>query len=256
VIQPARTAGGQRRYSDTDVARVEWLRDRIAEGYRIGEAASLLGPANGDPPRTAGALRDAVFEALRSDDSDAVERLLDHAFAVYRLERTLTEIVAPVLERVGAAWEAGDVSVAHEHQLSAGIRARFERLLAEARGGVRGRAVLACAPDERHELGLLVLATLMRADGWSAVYLGADTPVADAVRLAERVGASVLCLSLALPARASALTAAVEAVEVPSSLTLVVGGAGATAELATRIGALLLGPDLRTAVQQLRELAA
>ena len=42
---------------------------------------------------------------------------------------------------------------------------------------MRGTAVLACAPGERHELGLLALAVLLQADGWLAVYLGADTPL-------------------------------------------------------------------------------
>ena len=34
VLRPVRTAGGQRRYSEVDVQRVEWLRDRIREGAR------------------------------------------------------------------------------------------------------------------------------------------------------------------------------------------------------------------------------
>jgi DNA-binding transcriptional MerR regulator len=44
VLRPARTPGGQRRYTEIDVARVEWLKARIGEGFRIGEAAALLGP--------------------------------------------------------------------------------------------------------------------------------------------------------------------------------------------------------------------
>ena len=43
VLNPSRTDGGQRRYSELDVARVEWLLARLDEGYRIGEAAALLG---------------------------------------------------------------------------------------------------------------------------------------------------------------------------------------------------------------------
>ena len=41
VLHPDRTAGGQRRYSEEDVARVKWLKARIEEGYRIGEAAAI-----------------------------------------------------------------------------------------------------------------------------------------------------------------------------------------------------------------------
>ena len=43
MLHPERTPGGQRRYSERDVARVEWLKERLHEGYRIDEAAALLG---------------------------------------------------------------------------------------------------------------------------------------------------------------------------------------------------------------------
>jgi hypothetical protein len=43
VLHPERTTGGQRRYTERDVARLTWLIDRLQEGYRIGEAATLLG---------------------------------------------------------------------------------------------------------------------------------------------------------------------------------------------------------------------
>ena len=60
--------------------------------------------------------------------------------------------------------------------LSEVVLARLRTLLGDRRSAVRGTAVLACAPGERHELGLLALAVLLQADGWLAVYLGADTP--------------------------------------------------------------------------------
>ena len=69
------------------------------------------------------------------------------------------------------------------------MRAAIHRLLADARADVRGIAVLACAPGEHHEIGLLMLAILLRADGWQVAYLGADTPMADAAALAERIAA-------------------------------------------------------------------
>ena len=37
-----------------------------------------------------------------------------------------------------------------------------------------------------------MLAVALRADGWQVVYLGADTPVDDALRMAERADARVL----------------------------------------------------------------
>src|SRR5213078_2548473 len=92
-------------------------------------------------------------------------------------------------------WRRGALTVAQEHLASSTVRSALQRLLADARGCVRGVAVLACAPGERHDIGLLMLAVLLRADGWQVAYLGADTPVGDAVALAEESGARLLCFS-------------------------------------------------------------
>ena len=121
------------------------------------------------------------------------------------LEQALLRVVEPVLERVGDGVGDGELSVAQEHLVSAAIRARLERLLADARGDVRGVAVLACVPGEQHELGLLMLGTLLRADGWQVAYLGADAPLEDALDLAEQLDASLLCLSVTMRERVADL---------------------------------------------------
>src|SRR3954452_22359067 len=76
VIRPERTAGGQRRYSERDVARVEWLKARLGEGYRIGEAAQLLGSADLEAaPRSVDQLRDALYARVAESQASGLERL-------------------------------------------------------------------------------------------------------------------------------------------------------------------------------------
>ena len=58
-----------------------------------------------------------------------------------------------------------------------------------------GRRCSPARPGEQHDIGLLMLAVMLRADGWRVEYLGADTPVDAAVAFAERMGAGMLCLS-------------------------------------------------------------
>jgi methanogenic corrinoid protein MtbC1 len=113
-------------------------------------------------------------------------------------------------------------------------------LLADARAGVRGTAVLACAPGERHEIGLLMLAVLLRGDGWQVAYLGADTPLRDAVSLAELLRASILCLSATTTEPAEKLAKALSRERLPGQLEVLVGGR------ATQ------GLDVRAAVDSLR----
>ena len=251
VLRPKRTAGGQRRYDESDVARVEWLRARLAEGYRISEAARLLGLGRGAPTRTPAEFADALYEAGRDGDVAAVATLLDQAFALHPLETAMAEIAQPVLVRVGEGWAAGEIPVAHEHVVSGAIRTRLAQRFADGRSGLKGPAVLACAPGERHEVGLLMLAVAMGAAGWQVAYAGADTPYADAVSLATRLEATTLCISATMPESFGALERAAPTAERPSGLTLVLGGPAVSADAAKRLGARYGGRDLAGALAAL-----
>ena len=146
VLQPARSSGGQRRYTETDVQRVEWLRDRIRDGWRIGEAARVLDDACSAALDEPEELRNALIASIRSSEPQALSATLDQTFAVLPLEQALSDVVTPSLRWVGDAWHRGELSVAQEHAMTAKVRAHLGKLLADARGGVHGIAVLACAP--------------------------------------------------------------------------------------------------------------
>ena len=227
VLRPNRTTGGQRRYDDSDVARVEWLRDRLAEGLRISEAAALLDPAGEIAVASAGELRDALVEAAHAGDPVVLASLVEQAFTLHPVARAIEEIVQPALETIGGGWIDRSGAIAEEHLLTETVRARLERMLADRRPGVRGKAVLACGPEERHDLGLLALAVLLQADGWLVAYVGADIPLDAVVELAEQIDADVLCVSVTLPASYERVVAELSEVALPERLRVDVGGSAA-----------------------------
>lgn len=255
ILHPERTTGGQRRYDERDVARVEWLRARLAEGYRIGEAALLLGQSGKTAVRTPREHVDAILNATVRGDVGEIGLRLDQAFALHRLETVLHDVVAPLLHEIGARWEAGTCSVAEEHVVSEAVRARLGHIVGDAAGGVRGPAVLACVPGERHDLGLMMVAIALRSEGWRIAYVGADAPLQDSLDLAGRIGAPLLGISLALPARADELERTLAHARVPDGLTIVVGGAAASEEVAGRVGARYVEGRLLQTVKALRRLA-
>jgi DNA-binding transcriptional MerR regulator/methylmalonyl-CoA mutase cobalamin-binding subunit len=256
ILQPDRTAGGQRRYSERDVARVEWLRERLDEGYRISEAARLLGTIGVEPGRKASDHLDGILDAVESGEAAEIGIRLDQAFALLGVDATLSAVLQPLLRTVGDRWADGTLSVAEEHLVSEAVRSRLGHLLGDAGGGVRGLAVLACAPGERHELGLMMAAIALRRDGWKVVYLGADTPLADALALAIRLDSRILGISLANAERADAVEEVLTRAGLPEGLVLVVGGAGASTAVAERLGGIYAGPELDRAVEAVRALAA
>ena len=243
VLTPARTSGGQRRYTEIDVARIEWLKARLHEGYRIGEAAALLGgtlPA----PKTAAGLQRAIVQATLDSDVDRLAKVVEQTLVLAPLEEALVKVLAPALTVIGERWAAGELTVAQEHLASSTVRAALQKLLADARASVRGVAVLACVPGEQHEIGLMMLAVLLRSDGWQVAYLGADTPLDDALDLSTTLGASALCFSASMLDHARAFADQLSSQKLPPNLTGVVGGRGTKRR------------DVRGTVTRLRALAA
>lgn len=252
ILRPTRTSGGQRRYSERDVARVEWLCERLAEGYRIGEAASLLGTADTTPTRSPQDHLQAMLDAVDAGEPGQVGLLVDQAFALHGVDATFDDILVPLLHTVGERWQHRELSIGDEHLVTEMVRSRLGHLLADAGEGGHGTAVLACAPGEQHELGLMMIAIRLRRDGWRVVYLGANTPVADAVAVAERQRARVLGISVTTPQNLAALEPGPKA----DGVTVLLGGAAASPAAAKRLGAVHLGADLAEAVASVRAYAA
>jgi MerR family transcriptional regulator, light-induced transcriptional regulator len=61
-------------------------------------------------------------------------------------------------------------------------------------------AVAACAPGNRHRVGILMIADALGLAGWQAIVLGAETPAAEVGRMARDRGAELIALSLGLDA--------------------------------------------------------
>ncbi len=126
--------------------------------------------------------------------------------------------------------------IAREHFATNLVRGR---LLSLARGWDLGggrRALLACAPDERHDMGLIAFGLALRARGWRITFLGADTPVGTLARAAAQTEPDLVVVSASLPERLDPA----ELAKLASAHRLALGGPGATEELAATVHAELL----------------
>ncbi len=225
VLHPERTPGGQRRYSELDVSRVQWLKARLEEGYRIGEAAAILG--QGEPPTgNVAEQREGLAEAAHAGDGERVGRILEHVLRIAPLAEVVDELLEPVLRELGERWAAGEGFVAHEHLVSHAIRAHVGSQIADARGGVRGLAVLASGPGDHHDLGVLVLALLLHRDGWQVCFLGAALPLVDAIAFAQETEAKLVAISVTMSETLRSFERELRATTLPDSIDVVVGGQG------------------------------
>ncbi len=228
LVAPTRTPAGYRLYSSGDVRRVGRMRELLASGLSAAEAAraTLAEPesettAGVEPALAAASLRAAVE---RLDDA-AAHLAFDRLLADFSLDTVLEGVLLPLLHELGEGWARGEVSVAQEHFASNLVRGR---VLALARGWDRGsgpRAVLACPPGERHDLGLLIFGLALREHGWRITFLGADTPLDTIGETVRQLAPAALVLAVTDPALLDPVAAELHGLA--ADTTLWVGGAGA-----------------------------
>jgi MerR family transcriptional regulator, light-induced transcriptional regulator len=239
LVVPTRTPGGHRLYARQDLDRVRRIKAWQAQRLSLDEIRQRLAAFRelGPPAALAGRFLD---EALRGDLAAAARTVLGADELGMPLERLFGDVLRPVLYEVGARWARGDLPVGQEKEVSELARdliAELSRRHADPapRGPI---AVAAAVEGERHDLGLRMVAGLLRARGWRVHFLGADVApgfLLEAVRL--RAPAVVLLSATTeerLPAAAEAVAALRAA---PHPVPVVVVGGQAVAAHAAQLHA-------------------
>lgn len=203
LLNPTRSPGGLRLYSESDLHRVLAMQKQLAAGLAAAEAATAATTQVTERQASADTVnaREELDAALLAFDDARAHAAFDALVAGFSLDTILGEVVLPYLHDLGDRWQRGEISVAQEHFASSLLRGR---LLGLARGWGRGlgpRIVLACAPGEQHDLGLIAFGLALRGRGWRVVYLGADTPLTSVADAAHASAAAFAVLSAVTPKR-------------------------------------------------------
>ena len=152
LLDPQRTEGGHRLYTDDDLAVLAQVKGLLDSGRAIGEIASmgrahLLDNAAAPAPRDRsspglpadvesqlGGLSQALVAGAIAVDEAAVEAALDEAFLLLSPQTAMERAVLPALVTIGDLWAQGKCSIAGEHMASAKVVGRLLMLLERAEG--------------------------------------------------------------------------------------------------------------------------
>lgn len=203
MIAPVRNESGHRLYTEAHLEILRWLITKINQGFTISQAISLmensgtvhssLEKENNDIVE---GLRNKLLTSLLNFDSVGSHELIDHAFGMFSIEKTIIELLGPVLIRVGDLWEEGSITTAHEHFASSFLRARIEGVSNSFPSSpFLPKAVAVCGPGERHELGLLIFSIYLRRKGFEVVFLGTSVAENDLEMVLDEVQPKFLFLS-------------------------------------------------------------
>jgi DNA-binding transcriptional MerR regulator len=114
-------------------------------------------------------------------DMERFEKVIEDYICASGIERTVTQVIFPFLEKIGILWQTGHINAAQEHLVSNIIR---QKLIEAIEGTVShiqlNKSVLLFLPEgEHHELGLLFMYYLLKSRGAKTIYLGANSPLKD-----------------------------------------------------------------------------
>jgi DNA-binding transcriptional MerR regulator len=114
-------------------------------------------------------------------DMEQFEDLLDQQIKARGIEKTITQLIFPFLDKIGILWLTNNINPAQEHLVTNIIRQKLivgiERCKPER--FINTTILLFLPEGEHHELGLLYMYYLLKNRGVSVIYLGANVPVQD-----------------------------------------------------------------------------
>lgn len=238
---PERDGNGERVYPLAQVERLRLIKRLMDQGHRPGkliaardEELALLAPRRSRPlPAVAETVDEAGLEALltliKQHDGPGYLQALQQCLARQGLQRFVQDIVAPLTQRVGEAWEGGRFEVFEEHLFTELTkRAMRQAIAALPHGTGLPRVLLTSVPDEQHSLGLLMVEALLALEGAECIPLGTQMPLLDIARAAAAHRADIVALSFSATFPLRQIPGLLEQLHavLPGEVVLWVGGGG------------------------------
>lgn len=199
LLSPQREKNGYRVYAPEESQLVFFLKHQLTTGVSIGQLAlqgreNLISAMNAGPIDVHPVLEEAqpqaraLIQAARNGDRANVSRTVALIIQQWQFDRALTAVFFPVLQIIGELWHQGRISIDGEHLVSQTI----QRLLSQQLQSIprvpeteEPQAVVACVPNDFHEIGAMSAVRFLRHVGWNVTYLGPDVSI-EVVRLACR----------------------------------------------------------------------
>lgn len=212
MISPVRNESGHRLYTEEHLKILRWLISKVNQGFTISQAVSLLENSAFPletvvPPKRdmTDEIGDKLLNALLEFNNSQAHELINQAFSLFTIDKTVIDLLGPILIKVGDLWEKGSITTAHEHFASSLLRSRIEGLSNSfPHSSFLPKAIAVCGPGERHELGLLIFTMYLRRKGFDVVFLGTSLAENDLEAVVDKVKPAFLFLSCTLEANREA----------------------------------------------------
>jgi trimethylamine corrinoid protein len=206
-----------------------------------------------------------LSDAVQTYDSDAATEAA-RAATEYGVSpvKAIEEGLAVGLRVIGDKFEEGELWLPHlvlgAEAMEAAVKVLEEHMpLEELEAISRGTVVIGTVEGDLHDLGLRIVASMLRANGFKVHDLGCDTGSLDFIDKAKDAKADIIAVSSLMTTTMPFMKDLIEALEasgIRDQYKVLVGGGPVSEEWAKLIGADGYGRDAAEAVRTALELVA
>lgn len=258
LIRPSRTRTGHRLYTQAQVNQIHEVLSLMARGVPIGQVRRALsgGAQARQAPPTAGPWArylERMSTAIARFDEAALDAVYEEALSLHPIERVTSSLLMPLLCALGERWDRTAGGVAEEHFFGVYLRNKLGARLHHRRLPSGPKLLLACAPGEFHEIGLLLFAIAASEAGLRCVPLGANLPLAELALPARRADCRAIVVSSSLDPEPATLRKALPALVAQVDIPVLIGGQTSVRhrDAIVAAGAVPLGADIEAGVRRL-----
>jgi methanogenic corrinoid protein MtbC1 len=122
-------------------------------------------------------------------DELKIRKKLDELNSEMGMLKLYTQVMIPLLRKIGDLWQVDAISVSHEHFFSNILREFFitETSKVDSPKKSKGKVILFLHEREMHELSLLYYHYLLKSKGYECYYLGQNVPLKDLKVMVEHM---------------------------------------------------------------------
>jgi DNA-binding transcriptional MerR regulator/methylmalonyl-CoA mutase cobalamin-binding subunit len=258
LIRPLRTAKGHRLYTQEQVDQIHQVLALVGKGVPLAEvrrALAVRAPATGRAASGAdpwAKCREQMLVAIARFDEAALDEAYDDALSLHPIERVTRNVLVPLLAELGQRWNSVAGGIAEEHFFAVYLRNKLGARLHHRRLPAGPKLLLACAPGEHHEIGLLLFALAANEAGLRCVPLGANMPLAELALPARRADCHAIVISSSVDPDRETLRSALPALVAQARIPVLVGGQTSVShrDAIVDAGAVPLGADIEAGVKR------
>ena len=266
LIRPVRKESGHRLYTRNHIDQINRITALTQGGLRISQINPEM--LESDTDSESGAETDSdvwkdylnsMIAAAISLDEDRLEEIYNTALSLYPINLVTRKLLTPLLIELGIRWASQQSGVAEEHFFAFYLRNKLgARYHHRPRGNNGLRLLLAGLPGEHHEIGLLLFALAAHETGYSVIPLGANMPMDELGKIAEKKGCSAILLSGAIEPSERTLARDLPLLVDQSKVPVMIGGLASVycCDAIVRAGAEALGRDIDHGLERLKEILA